>query len=292
VQTLYRENFASGIFRRYSGALNPEYRCNWDGVMTHAAINTILNGEFANFWTGTVQYSYAHPAYDDAERGIIGTYIRPALHTVQTTIGTDARENVSVTLNALFDIGADARRGFLGWTKLTVRPAPWFELSPVVLYGRTRREEAWVFRGGNVTDARIGAEPFSVFGTRAVDQLDLELRGIVTFTRDLSFQFFSQVFLARGSYAEYKRLRSTSDLIPYTPLPGFTGADFNAVTFNANVLLRWEYLPGSTLYLVWTQERAGDTGLYSTGLGRRFSDAFALPHQDVLLLKVSYWLPL
>jgi hypothetical protein len=291
-QLLYRENFAPGIFRRYSGAINPEYRWNWDGVLTHAVVNAELSGEFTNFWTGSLQYSYAHPAFDDAERGIIGTYRRPVKHSITSTVGTDAREDVSLTLNATVDIGNDRMRGFLGWTKWTLRPASWCELSPIILFGRIRQEQAWVFRGGNIVDPAIGLSPFSVFGSRDVDQLDLELRGIVTFTRDLSLQFFSQVFLARGKYSEYKRLLPTSDLTPYAPQPDFAGADFNLVMFNANVLLRWEYLPGSTLYLVWTQERADDSGLYTSGFNRRFSDAFTLPHQDVLLLKVSYWLPL
>jgi hypothetical protein len=51
-------------------------------------------------------------------------------------------------------------------------------------------------------------------------------------------------------------------------------------------------LPGSTIYLVWTQGRFDDRGDYSVGFGRRFSDTFAVPHEDVLLLKMTYYLPL
>jgi hypothetical protein len=46
------------------------------------------------------------------------------------------------------------------------------------------------------------------------------------------------------------------------------------------------------MYLVWTQGRFSDSGNYSSGFGRRFSDTFSLPHEDVLLLKMSYWLSL
>jgi hypothetical protein len=69
-------------------------------------------------------------------------------------------------------------------------------------------------------------------------------------------------------------------------------ADFNEAILNANVLLRWEYLPGSTLFLVWTQGRSGDSGDYGNGFGTRFRDTFTLPHEDVLVLKISYRLPL
>ena len=86
---------------------------------------------------------------------------------------------------------------------------------------------------------------------------------------------------------------SSTELLPYE-YPGFSGfvdPAFNATTFNANMLLRWEFLPGSTLYLVWTQGRSGDSGDYSASFSRRFTETFRLPHEDVLVVKVSYWMP-
>lgn len=292
VQLLYRENFAPGIIKRYSIAVNPEYRWNWDGVNTHALINTEFTGEFTNFWVGSAKYTYMHPAYDDAERGIIGIYKRPADHSMELSLTTDQRKSISGSLTGTLDMDVRGKRSVAALAALTIRPASWMELTPVVLYARTRNEEAWVFRGGNVIDTAVSALPFSVFGDRDVDQLDTELRGIVTFTRDLSLQFFTQVFLARGRYINYRRLVNSTNLVAYPPLGTFQGADFNEITFNANVLLRWEYMPGSTLYLVWTQGRFDDSGKYATGFRQRFNDAFAVPHEDVLLLKISYWLPL
>ncbi len=290
VQLLYRENFAGGAFRRYFAAINPEYRWNWDGMLTRANLNTEFSGEFTSFWQGTFGYTYSHPAFDDAERGIIGIYKRPAGHTLQLSVTTDGRKDVSASVTGIYDVDVRRKRRIIGQVGLTLRPASWMELTPLVYYAHTRNEEAWVFPGGNIVDNSISPLQFSVFGERDVDQLDLELRGIVTFTRDISLQFFSQVFLARGRYDSYRRLGRGEELIPYVPLANFT--DFNEISFNANVLLRWEYLPGSTIYLVWTQERSSDSRNYSSGFGRRFNDTFSIPHEDVLLLKVSYLLPL
>jgi hypothetical protein len=61
------------------------------------------------------------------------------------------------------------------------------------------------------------------------------------------------------------------------------------MNFNANVLLRWEYLPGSALYLVWTQGRFGDTGDYGTSIGGRLGGIGLLPRQDAIVLKANYW---
>ncbi len=290
-QLIYRENFANGIVKRYSAALNPEYRWNWDGVITHAVLNMEGTAEFTNFWLMDFTYAYSHPAYDDAERGIIGIYKRPAGHAFQLSVTTDQRKDVSVRLTSSYSVDVKKKRSVIEQLAMTLRPVPWMELTPVVVYSRTRNEEAWMFPYGS-TPSVTGVSN-SLFGDRDVDQLDLELRGIITFTKNLSLQFFSQILIARGRYVNYRALVSSTDFVPYAiSTASFINPDFNEVTFNANVLLRWEYLPGSTLYLVWTQGRFDDSGMYESGFGRRFKAAFSLPHEDILLLKASYWLPL
>jgi hypothetical protein len=157
-----------------------------------------------------------------------------------------------------------------------------------VYYQRVSDAVAWVYPDGNIVDRTLGPDPFSLFGTRNLEQIDLSLRGIVTFTRTLSVQFFLQSFVARGEYHDYTRLLANGMLLPY-PYERFGfNHDFNTMNFNANVLMRWEYLPGSALYLVWTQSRFGDTGDYGTSIGGTLGDTWAWPRQDAVVLKVNY----
>jgi hypothetical protein len=293
-QLIYRENFASGVFRRYFVAVNPEARWNWDRVMTHGMARLEWYGEFTNFWLAVATYEHWFPAYDDAERGIIGTYERPASDVLQVNVTSDERSSLSGTLTGRYEFDALRKRAATAALNVTVRPTTWMELSPMLLYQKVQHEEAWLFPDGNIVDPALGSLRFSVYGERTVEELDGALRGIVTFTRSLSLQFYTQVLLARGTYSDYKRLAIGGVLAPYDyqAFPGFVSHDFNEVTFNANVLLRWEYLPGSTVYCVWTQGRYGDNGNYATGFGQRLRDTFLLSHQDVLLMKISYWLPL
>jgi hypothetical protein len=292
-QLIYRENFATGMFRRYAFSMVPEARWNWDHILTSALIDASFTGEFMNFWRLMLEYTLSLPAYDDEERGIIGIYRRPTNHAFKLQVQSDPRAAVFATLNASYGTDELHKQLWSASVGLTVRPVSWVELNPLVYWARTRNEEAWVFPGGNITDPSVGSAPFSVFGSRSVEQLDFELRGIVTFTRTVSLQFFSQMFLARGEYGAYRLFAGGRAMsYDYPAFSGFVSPGFNEAVLNANVLLRWEYVPGSTLYLVWTQERFGDTGVFGTGFDRRLEDAFALPHDDVLLLKVSYWLPL
>ena len=67
--------------------------------------------------------------------------------------------------------------------------------------------------------------------------------------------------------------------------------DFNTLSFRSNVVLRWEWRVGSTLYVVWQQDRSA-----SDPIGSRigFGDAFrsiAQPGTNVFVIKTSFWLP-
>jgi hypothetical protein len=294
VQLVYRENFSEGLFRRYTFALNPEMRWNWAGVRTHAMLRAEAVGEFSNFWFSYLTMERSLPAYDDDERGIIGIYRRPGGTMVSATVETDDRHALSATTAAGYKREDNGAWMWYGNAALTVRPSPWMELNPGIYYQRTRSELAWVYPDGSVFDAAVSPERFSVFGARDLQLLDLSLRGIVTFTRTLSIQFFTQVFLMRGTYRDYFRLLPSGALAPYNYRgdASYYSHDFNAVTMNANVLLRWEYLPGSTLYLVWTQARYGDNGLYGLGLMRGFKDVMNLPREDVVMVKGSFWFSL
>ena len=133
------------------------------------------------------------------------------------------------------------------------------------------------------------------------------------FTPTLSLQVYAQPFVSAGSYGAFKRVDDPRamryadrfDLLDYLPDPDggyladvdgdgtlnhFSDPDFNAKQFQSNVVLRWEYRPGSAVYLVWTQardHRADDGSFRVEDDVRRL---FAQPPNNVLLLKVSYWL--
>jgi hypothetical protein len=293
VQLIYRENFGTGMLRRYVFSFVPATRWNWDHVLTTSTAELTFTGEFLNFWKPAVIYDIYLPAYDDEERGIIGTYRRPAGHSITAQVQTDPRANVFATLSGTYAFNEKGKKSWTGSLGLSVRPVSWVELNPTVLWLRSRKEEAWVYPGGNVSDPAVSPSPFSVFADRDVDEADMELRGTVTLSKDFSLQFFSQILLARGIYRDYRRFNGDTPVpYDYPSNPAFVSANFNEAILNANLLLRWEYLPGSTLFLVWTQGRSGDSGDYGNGFGTRFRDTFTLPHEDVLVLKISYWLPL
>jgi len=65
---------------------------------------------------------------------------------------------------------------------------------------------------------------------------------------------------------------------------------FNVQQFRSNVVFRWEYRPGSAMFLVWSQGREGSVPLEGTrSFGGNFGDLFGQRADDIFLVKISYW---
>ena len=135
-----------------------------------------------------------------------------------------------------------------------------------------------------------------VFGERDTRELDLTLRSNVTFTPEVSLQFYGQLFLARGQYQDF-RLQTDRDT--RRRFEGYPKRDeFTLSSFQFNSVLRWEYQPGSRIYLVWTQSRRADLAVnplaptapspYDTPLGEQVGDTFGLFPHNVFMVKVDY----
>ncbi|MGW8266225.1 MAG: DUF5916 domain-containing protein, partial [Longimicrobiales bacterium] len=156
------------------------------------------------------------------------------------------------------------------------------------------------------------SEDHYVFGR--IDQRTVGVTGRFDFTfkPDLTLQFYVQPFLSAGAYRDFKQVenpraeryqdryspldptlvedRYEVDLDGDGTLESFGNPDFNFQQFRSNVVLRWEYRPGSLLYLVWSQGRDHLTPVGNLALGDDLGDLFGQNPENVFLLKLSYWL--
>jgi hypothetical protein len=285
-QLIYREPKAEGALHRWSALLAVEGRWNWDGARTLAAVGTSLSADWSNFWRSSFEFAINDRAYDDAEVGINGLYLRPMNYALFIGTNTAEQKLVSISVGMSYVFDEIRKRGARLQLSATLRPTSWVELTPSFAFERTTNEQTGVFdfANGVITSDTLGQ---SLISDRDVANIELALRGIVTFTRTLSLQFYTQVFQPRGRYDNVRSLVG-EQLVSYAQ----QNYDFNQTNFLANVLLRWEFLPGSAAYLVWTQSRDDFNNDYGIDFGTRFRETFKLPHDDAVLLKISYWLPL
>ena len=123
--------------------------------------------------------------------------------------------------------------------------------------------------------------------------LAVTARANVTLTPALSVQLYAQPFVATGAWADWRELADArasayaDRLVPYGG--GAVPTGFNSKQFNSNAVLRWEYRPGSTLFLVWQQGRFDQRDPGSFEFGRDLGSLFNARPDNTLLVKASYW---
>ena len=213
-----------------------------------------------------------------------------------------------------FGIGNDSRRkffveystehvkdGFGGSydshrTTLTYRPVSSVRFSITPRYGHMHEVAQYVTQ---VDDDRYSPTYGKryIFATLDQKTLDVGIRAEWTASSRLSMQLFLQPFVSSGNYEGFKYLTRARD-DEFTPLSKAQAdaeagdPDFNFRSVRGSAVVRWEFRPGSAMYLVWNENRAEQAPVGDFRLRR---DLGALPHapsQDVFLIKFSYWLPL
>ncbi len=134
-----------------------------------------------------------------------------------------------------------------------------------------------------------------------------------TFTPKLSLQLYAQPLISAGDYKDFKELAkprtytfnqygqgaSTFNQQTYEVDPDGAGPaqpftidnpNFNFVSLRGNAVLRWEYLPGSVLYLVWTQTRSDQEALGEFQFNNSFRRMWTIHPDNIFILKFTYWL--
>ncbi len=136
-----------------------------------------------------------------------------------------------------------------------------------------------------------------VFAHLEQKQLGVTMRVTYPFTASATLQVYAQPFVSKGTYSNVRQLSATPRAADYASRyePDTVVVDnpggFNFKQFRSNVVFRWEYRPGSTLFVVWSQGRTGSTSLEGTrGFGGDIGDLFNLRPDNSFLLKVSYWI--
>jgi hypothetical protein len=128
--------------------------------------------------------------------------------------------------------------------------------------------------------------------------LSLTWRLGYTFTPTTTLQIYASPFVSKGTYSNVREIadaRAGDYSARYRPYgdPAITDnpGGFNFQEFRSNVVFRWEYRPGSTLFLVWSQGRAAESQVEGTQSFRGdLNDLFSQRANNTFLVKVSYWL--
>jgi len=255
---------------------------NLDGLDLGTLVELGATVRLRNFWNLHLSGETSPARFDDREVGD-GTALERALF-----VGGKAEISTDPLRVWSFDVKGEARfmaSAFYltGQSTITLRPLPQFEiaLTPQATY--TEGEPRYTWHSESPTFARQRASAAAA-----------TLRTSYTFTPRLSLQTYAQLFLTAEHYDSFFAPPTTSGsrvrLADLTPGPAVMDADNEEAALNLNVVLRWEYRLGSTLFLVYSRSQAPAVSLLSgEPAGLRVADVGRVPAIDMLLVKLSFW---
>jgi hypothetical protein len=309
----YRNPSVNRFSRSRFFAIAKWYTWNHARELQGDGIHSFGNIQLKNYWTMFANGYYFRRTQDDrATRG--GPSIEaPGGHGGGFGLDSDGRKRVSVGANVYHNTNPAG-----GWStglslNLRYRPAAGLEISAGP--GLDRNHTAAQYVGTFTDPIAIGTYGKRyVFGLLNQRELSVQTRVNYVMSPKMSLQLYMQPLLSVGDYEDLKELARprTYDFTVfgrdrgalaydaahqrYVVTPGDGGADFelddpdfNFKSLRLNAIFRWEWRPGSALYVVWTEQRQdlADPGRFS--FGRDISRTFRAPADDVLMFKIAYW---
>ncbi len=305
----YREDEPGEVLRQWSTNWNL-WRV-WDTEPIHYSTGGNMNGSltFLNYWGagggGGVNYNVQDR---DALRG------GPLLRRDPQYVGwfnawSDTRRAVSGNLNGFggFTPASDQWNWSLS-ALVGVQAASNLEVSLGPLVAAQVTDDQYVDEVPDTT-----GQPHYVLAHIRQVTTALTVRGSYTVSPTLSIQLYAQPFVSAGRYRDYKEPTDPQAdeyddrytvLSDYTDMDGFRSvdlngdgaadyefelADFNVRELRSNLVMRWEYRPGSTLFLIWSHGRASDAPDGRFALASDLGELADEPGEHVILAKLNYW---
>ena len=317
VDLSYTENRVGETFRSWSVGAEAEAQWNFDGDRLFTEFEGRWNLGFLNFWRLGGEFDFRPGGVSDTQtRGgpLMGT---PTEIAGVVSFNSDFRARLQA--NGFVYYEDDDIGGWIFDTGFGLQYRPggaWqFSFGPGYTASVNRRQYVTTIAGGR-------PETFGnryVFATIDRHTLSATFRANYAFSPDLSLEGYFEPFAATGVYSDHGELEepgvtdlrlygtdgttideSTGDA-PHTIFVtdgadefSFTRGDFRAISFRSNLVLRWEWRRGSTLFFVWQLDRGGfgfETDPDPAGVGDLL-DSPGEPGQSFFAIKATYWLPI
>jgi hypothetical protein len=269
--------------------------------------------QFRNNWQLNSEQRYEYAALDrSALRGGPALY-KPAnaLGSIRLKSDPSRAINLDLNLTGSREVGTGGS-SVNAMATLTMRPTMRAELSLMPMVASN--VNPWQF----VDTVTVRGQTSYLTARLSQRTAALTARVNYSFTPNLSLQYYGQPFLSAGRYRDLRdirepRARSFSErfrsFAPGAVRPSADGGtllidrdgagapplaidnpDFSTREFHSNAVLRWEYRPGSTLFVVWSQGRSNDDNPSAFDLSRDTHTLFGTPATNTLLVKFSYWM--
>lgn len=320
-----RQTEPSAVFRR--SRLNLSVRSGWNygGVRRDAQVRLASSATFLNYVEANLNLQHnPRVTSDNLTRG--GPLMQTGWRNrVDGSVGNGGARSTTFRLNGVVEWGE-----FGAWNRevelrVGVNPSPTTSLSVNPGYQRRVSARQYVGRYGGGSALTYGER--YVFARIERSEIAMQVRVNYLFSPTLSLEAYGEPFSSSGRYFGFGELAAAGSrfLREYGVAPGTTiirsgreyrvtdsavpgsfairNPDFNSISFRSNLVIRWEWNPGSTIFFVWQQNRSefcsgGSVDACPNGSAPgslptvgSFADPFQVPGDNFVAVKVSYWIP-
>lgn len=306
----YRESTPGRWLRNYRLSVNQTYEWNFAYERQQTMLTPSASVTWSNFWTTRVSTRFSLPAQNQRlTRG------GPSMGTPfgwSSTINFGNSTSTRTRWNMSLEYGRDdlGRRsqGLSGRVSMVPGPRWQLSLSPSFDHEINPRQYVLAEDGG-------GPETFGgryIFAFTDRTTLAMEARVNFTLKPDVNLDLYAQPFAASGRFYDFGELEAAGSRFlrtygadgttitqsgqgAHTVVDGpdtfvIPNRDFSVRSFRSTMVLRWEWRPGSTLYLVWQQDRSDRESIGNrVGIDDPFR-ALSASGNNFFAVKLSYWL--
>jgi len=295
------------IFRTYT--LEATQTNNWDYGLNYLSSEATFRIylEFLNNWAVNTTFGFVSEALDTRLLRGGHAVLVPAVWTNDLYFRTDGSQKIFFDLTTNITLAENnSTRYYLLQPGIWVMPSNALKISIGVNFSSNINNLQYIDR------KTVGTEDKYLLAKINQRTLGAAFRIDYNITPEFSIQYYGSPFASVGKYSSFKVVSTPradnygdrfSNLNPVLNMDNyevysdgelqpeytFRNPDFNFQEFRSNFVIRWEYRPGSQIYLVWSQDRSrfvnpGDKSVYNT-----FQDISKIYPNNIFLIKINYW---
>ncbi|MFH0733340.1 MAG: DUF5916 domain-containing protein [bacterium] len=311
----YRWYEPDGIFRYKSVNVAHFRDYDFEGNIYRNGAMVFLSATFENYYyiDANIDYSFGTDNKSLTRGGPLTR--NPKNFGIYWDLGTDTRKKLQ--FGVYNDYSEDVIGGKFGDIGFDVswKPSPSLSLTIGPYFSNAKEERQWVDKFDDNTATNTYKKRY-VFAELNQKEISANIRLNWTFSPTMSLQLFLQPMFVVGDYSEYKELAAPNTYKSnvygqngstitydkgndeYTVDPDgngpaevltFSNPDFNFKSLRGNLVFRWEFLPGSVFYLVWSHEQTNFDDPGEFDMKRDFKKLVTAQSDNIYLAKFAYW---
>ncbi len=305
-----------GPFRYAQSYVNASRTFNYDQTRVGSGVFTGVYGQLRNLWSGNIDFARNQSFQSDRTTRGGPLLLIPPQWQLSGQLSSDSRRRATAYVYGSRRVNESGGHGETAGFGITFRPSSAITLSADPAYSNTHAKSGYLFAYADPTAV-------ATYGRRHLmadlDQttFDITLRSDLALSPVMSLQFHAQPFTSAVDYTVFKSFerprklefleygtggstleydaqsrayRLDADGPGASPEVSLGDPDFRLRSLRANLVLRWEYRPGSTVYLAWAHGRSMVSENPEFDVRSDFSDLLRDDQRNRLVLKVSYWI--